>query len=113
MIEVQFYSDEDGKLPANEWLESLPEKARQYGPAKIPLLQEHGHQLRRPHCDILRDGIWELRWSVQRVQYRLFYFYSGNRLIIVAHGTSKKDRVREKDIGLTIQRKKMFEANEP
>jgi hypothetical protein len=37
-----------------------------------------GHELRRPEADFLRDGVYELRISLNHIQYRLLYcFHTG------------------------------------
>ena len=48
--------------------------------ARIELLADLGHELRRPAADYLRDGIYELRAKQGHVQYRLLYFFHGGRL---------------------------------
>jgi phage-related protein len=73
--EVVFYRDDDGSSPVLEWLEALPLKARLKCLVRIERLRELGHDLRRPEADFLRDGIYELRVSLNRVQYRLLYAF--------------------------------------
>jgi phage-related protein len=58
--------------------------------ARIELLAARGHQLRRPHADYLRDGIYELRIKAQDVQYRLLYFFHGQQTIVLSHGFVKQ-----------------------
>ncbi len=110
MPKVIFMQEEDDSIPSYEWLESLPRQARALGHVRIEALELQGHRLRRPYCDFLRDGIYELRWKVHSVQYRLLYFFFENRAIIVTNGTTKKDKVPEKEIELAIQRKRNFES---
>ena len=82
-------------LPRYRWIHSapdlagIPEKARLACIARIELLAEHGHWLRRPHAENLGDGIWELRAKVQKINYRMLYFFSG-QTIILSHGIVKQ-----------------------
>ena len=108
-VQITFYKDPDGSLPAYEWLKSLPKKSRARGHALIHLLAEEGHKLRRPYADYLRDGIYELRWRWQRINYRLLYFFRGQNLIMLSHGVTKTDRMPEKEIDVAKQRKKEIE----
>ncbi len=70
-----------------------------------------GHELRRPEADLLRDGVYELRVGVGRVNYRLLYFFHGRNVAILAHGLTKEKRVPPVDIDRAVARKKRFEGN--
>lgn len=77
--EVVFYRDDDGSVPAIEWIGGLPPKARLKCLVRLERLRERGHELRRPEADFLRDGIYELRVSLNHVQYRLLYSFSTSK----------------------------------
>ena len=70
-----------------------------------------GHELRRPEADILRDGIYELRVSLQGVQHRILYFFHGTVTSVVSHGLIKERVVPPKEIDRAIERKRRFEVN--
>ena len=71
-----------------------------------------GHELRRPLADILRDGIYELRASHRRVQYRILYFFHGRNIAIIAHSIVKEDSaVPDADINRAIARQQLFIAD--
>jgi hypothetical protein len=111
---VVFYQEADGQAPVVEWLQELlesNERAWANCRARIELLVQFGHELRRPAADYLRDGIYELRAKQGHVQYRLLYFFHGRKVAILAHALTKEDEVPEADIERTIKRKKLFEAN--
>ena len=75
-ITVVYFRDEEG-CPAREWLARLPQRAHAKGIVRIERLAELSHELRRPEADYLRDGIYELRWKLGRVNYRMLYFFHG------------------------------------
>ena len=77
--EVVFFRDDDGSVPALKWIDSLPPKARLKCLVRLGRLRERGHELRRPEADFLRDGIYELRVSLNHVQYRLLYSFSTSK----------------------------------
>jgi len=68
-------------------------------------------KLRRPEADLLRDGIYELRASLQGVHYRILYFFHGAVAAVVAHGIVKESAVPPSEIDRAVERKKRFEAN--
>src|SRR5215469_16476736 len=112
--QVVFFKGPTGEAPVVEWLSELlheNEKAWANCRAKIEMLAEFGHELRRPAADFLRDGIYELRAKQGHVQYRILYFYHGRQIAILAHGLTKEDAVPNVDVERAIKRKKLFEAN--
>ncbi len=61
---VLFFKELDGSVPILEWLEYLAQENPQAYVncvARIWMLKELGHELRRPHADYVRDGLYELR----------------------------------------------------
>ena len=111
---VYFYKDDDGKVPVVDWLKDLrrqDRKAHAYCVARIRLLAEMGHELRRPHADYLRDGVYELRSRSGRVNYRVLYFFHGRDVAVLAHGLTKEDKVPDADIERAIERKKRYERD--
>ena len=67
--------------------------------------------MRRPEADFLRDGIYELRVSLQGVQHRILYFFHGTVAAVVSHGLMKERAVPPKEIDRAFERKKRFEVN--
>jgi hypothetical protein len=111
---VLFFQEADGEAPVVEWLQDLlesNERAWANCRARIELLAQFGHELRRPAADYLRDGIYELRAKQGHVQYRLLYFFHGRQVAILAHALTKEDEVAKADIEHAIKRKRLFEAN--
>ena len=111
---VAFYQEAAGEPPVVNWLRELlrtNERAWSNCRARIELLAQSGHELRRPAADYLRDGIYELRAKQGHVQYRLLYFFHGRQVAILAHSLTKEDKIPVVDIERAIKRKKLFEAN--
>jgi phage-related protein len=105
---VVFYREADGAVPLLEWLDELPRDALVKCRVKLNRLYEQGHELRRPEADYLRDGIYELRVRLQRINYRMLYFFHGNQAAVVSHGVIKERRVPSEEIDLAIRRKQAF-----
>lgn len=111
---VVFYQDSTGESPVVEWLAELRAtnpKAFANCRARIELLAQFGHELRRPAADILRDGIYELRAKQGRVQYRLMYFFHGRNVVVLAHALTKEDVIPAMDMKHALKRKQLFEQD--
>ena len=65
--ELLVFRQANGRVPMEEWLDSLSAKARAKCLYYMRLLAAFGHELRRPVADSLRDGIHELRPSHQGI----------------------------------------------
>ena len=114
--EVRFYKYSDGVSPIIEWLQSLPDPpmaVRTKCDACIRALREQGHELRRPSSDSLRDGIHEMRFRVQRVHYRLLYFFHGQErhVAVITHALTKEGAVPDKDIDYAVSCRSAFDQD--
>lgn len=111
---VVFYRDDDGTVPVRDWLDGLRRRDRAAAEScvkRITHLAALGHELRRPAADYLRDGIYELRMRVARVNYRILYFFHGTVAAVLAHGLTKEGEVPDADIERAIRRKARFQAD--
>src|SRR5436309_3180312 len=106
---VVFYREDDQSVPLLQWLDELPPKAVVKCRHRIERLRILGFELRRPEADYLRDGIYELRVSLQGIQYRMLYFFHGNTAAIVSHGIMKEKAVPPKELDKALERKKKLE----
>lgn len=108
---VVFYREIDGTVPILDWLDGLPRPAIVKCRVKLDRLKELGHELRRPEADLLRDGVYELRVRLQRINYRILYFFHGNTAAVVSHGILKEKEVPAKEIDLAIMCKEAYAKN--
>ena len=108
---VVLYREEDGSCPFLEWFSELPAKVQDKCYLRLERLREMDHELRRPEADLLRDGIYELRVSLQGLHHRILYFFHGTIATVVSHGLVKERVVPPKEIDRAVERKKRFEAN--
>jgi len=110
-VNIIFYK-EGNSVPILEFLDEIPKKARAKGDVRLERLAELGNELRRPEADFLRDGIYELRWQLQGIQYRLLYFFHGREAVVLSHGIIKQEsEVPVKEIELALKRKNIFEKD--
>ena len=111
---VAFYRETNGEAPVVAWLQDLMkanERAWTHCRARIELLGQLGHELRRPAADYLRDGIYELRAKQGHVQYRMLYFFHGREVVVLAHALTKEDEIPRADIERALKRMKLFKTN--
>jgi ribosome-binding protein aMBF1 (putative translation factor) len=105
---VAFFQEADGKAPVVNWLRELMEtneKAWAHCRARVELLAQFGHELRRPAAAYLRDGIYELRAKQGHVQYRILYFFHGRQVAILAHSLTKEETIPAVEIDAPLSEK--------
>lgn len=66
-----------------EWLLSLPDGDLALAKGKVALLREHGSSLRGPHSRPLGNGLFELRFDMNRQAWRISYCFDANRVIVL------------------------------
>lgn len=109
-IHVVLYKQDDGTVPVLEWLDKIPAKIQDKCAARIKRLMDLGHELRRPESDYLRDEIYELRVRHKNINYRLLYFFHGNKMVVLTHGLVKEREVPQREIDRALLLKKIFES---
>ena len=96
--QVLFYESPSGRCLAEEFLHSLPFKARVKIAKWIEKLQDYGPNFPRPYADTIRGKIRELRVIFASKQYRFLYFFH-HKYIVITHGFVKKtEEVPESEI---------------
>jgi phage-related protein len=111
---VVFFQDEAGRAPVLDWLEELQkENAKAWANcrARIVLLSQFGHELRRPATDFLQDGVYELRAKQGHVQYRILYFFHDRNVAVLSHSVTKEHSIPPVEIERALRRKRQFEQN--
>ena len=76
------------------------------------LLRANGEDLiHTPHAKFLRDGIYELRIIVQRVQHRILYTFVGRGVVLLTNGVTKERKVPPGAIEKALRFKKQYLKN--
>jgi phage-related protein len=91
-FDLLFYETSRGNAPALDFLRRQPKAVRAEAGWLLEQLEKYGNALERPIVGYLEDGIYELRWEVDRTEFRLLFFFSGRQIIVVTHGFTKKTR---------------------
>lgn len=109
--DIIIFKDDDGSVPLLDWLDEQSSKVQDAMQARIERLAEKGYELRRPECDFLRDGIYELRKRRLNVNYRILYAFYGENAVMLSHGCTKEDKVPPKEIDKAISNLNTYKQN--
>lgn len=112
--EVRLFRKKSGEVPLLDWLDSLQDSVQTKCLRAMGRLEQLGFKLHvgsRKEAAYLEKGIYELRVRRGRVNYRMLYFFHGKVAIVISHGTTKEDRVKQKDINLALRHKQMHESD--
>ena len=110
MIDVIYYTFEDGTNPIDPFLDSLDVKMRAKVFRTIGLLEEFGINLRMPHSEYLEDGIFELRIKQgSNIERILYFFFTNNQAILTNGFTKKQAKTPPGELRLAKDRKKDYE----
>lgn len=109
--DIVIYQQSNGQVPLLEWLDGLHPKVQDKCIEEIERLEENGYDLRRPHCDLLKQGIYELRARYQNVHYRILYAFVGENIVLLSHGCYKKDKVPKREINKAIRNQDNYIQN--
>ncbi|MFR1137432.1 MAG: type II toxin-antitoxin system RelE/ParE family toxin [Anaerococcus vaginalis] len=108
-FKVEFYESENGKIPVEEFLNSLPKKLRAKSLGTIEILQTFGNELRGPYSKNVEKDIFELRTKIGTDITRIFYFFYYDKRIILTNGFIKKtQKTPRKEIEKAIKYRKDF-----
>ena len=92
MWNIIFYEKADGKVPVQEFLDSLPEKHLAKALRDIDVLELYGTKLKEPHVKHIKGKLWELRIKSASDISRIFYFIPVGPDIVLLHGFVKKEQ---------------------
>lgn len=91
---IEFYQQENGKIPVEVFLLSLQPKLRAKAFRDIELLRKHGSELKEPYVKPLKGknnkDLFELRIKFSNDIARIFYFTCHNDKYVLLHGFIKK-----------------------
>lgn len=94
ILDLEFYQKENGSIPLEEFLLSLPPKLRAKAFRDIELLRKLGSDLKEPYVKPLKgkdnQGLYELRVRFSNDIARIFYFTHYDSKYILLHGFIKK-----------------------
>ncbi len=108
--ELCFFRRDRGDEPVRDFLRSLPKQARLEAGAALVQLEECGPRLRRPGADHLGNGVYELRFRSERIEYRILYFFYGAEAVLTNAFVKKTTRLPKEEIDRAISRRAQWRA---
>ncbi|MBI5935451.1 MAG: type II toxin-antitoxin system RelE/ParE family toxin [Chloroflexi bacterium] len=104
---IEFYRTRNGRLPVNEFLDSLSGKQAQKVLWVLKLIEELGIVPRQYFKKLEgTEDIWEVRVQFGGDIFRLLGFFERGNLLILASGFAKKtQKTPPQEIALALQRK--------
>jgi hypothetical protein len=97
--QVDFFVDERGGAPVEEYLTSLPVRHRAKMLALIKMLEQEGPNLPFPYSSQVRGKLRELRTQQSKDKFRVLYFGDARRVFVLLHGIVKRSaQLPEEDV---------------
>jgi hypothetical protein len=87
---VDFFVDDRGRAPVEEFLTGLPLHHRARALAIVKMLEQEGPNLPFPYSSQVRGRLRELRTQHGKDKLRLLYFGDARRVFILLHGIVKR-----------------------
>ena len=87
-----YFVTDSGRIPAEEFVDSLHNRTQQKYFEVVRLLQNYGKSLPKPHSDFLGDEIYELRFTGMEGNVRILYFFYYEHKIVFTNGFIKKQQ---------------------
>jgi phage-related protein len=100
-----FFKSSSGAEPVRAWLkDDVPDAARKTIGADIKTVQATW-PIGKPLVGSLGDGLWEVRSTFNKVEYRTIFVIDGSTMVLL-HGFAKQTQKTSKgDLDLARQRK--------
>jgi phage-related protein len=89
---VEFYEDETGNRPVEEFLERLSDEQVGKILQVFEMLEEWGPRLPFPYSSQVEGRLRELRVHYGRTLYRVFYYGDARRTFVLLHAFEKRSQ---------------------
>jgi phage-related protein len=89
---VEFYEDESGKRPVEEFLECLPEEHLGKILQVLRCSRSGGHVCSFPYSSQVAGRLRELRVHYGRTLYRVLYYGDARRTFVLLHAFEKRSQ---------------------
>ena len=110
---VEYYVDDNGRIPVREFLAGLDSKTRGRFEWSIEQLRSRNVRAREPLARHVEGKIWELREESSTNIYRILYFFYTGRRIVMLHGLAKKTaKLPRRELEAAIGRFVRFQERE-
>ena len=110
---TEFYLNDDGTSPVEEFLDTLDPKTRTRFQWSMQQLRIRNVQAGEPLVRHLEADLWELREESRTNIYRIVYFFFTGRRIVFLHGFQKKtQKTPRQELEIARERYQHFRLRE-
>ena len=103
-----YFGTEPGRCPVEEFIDGIDEAAQRKFVYKRSMLENLGPRLMEPHAKNLGSGIFELRFSGRDSDFRVLYFFDGNKVIFTNAFKKKTQKAPRNEIALAVDRRRLY-----
>jgi hypothetical protein len=104
---VLLFAETETRCPFLQWMDSLPPTAQIKCLVRIERLEAAGPTLSDAGCSHVADGIRQLLFRCDGIEYAILYFFLKQQAVIV-HGCVVSSRLANSDLALASNRKQLF-----
>ncbi len=94
--------------PVEEFIDSMDDAAQRKFVYKRSMLENLGPRLVEPHAKNLGGGVFELRFSGRDSDFRVLYFFDGDKVIFVNAFKKKTQKTPRSEIELAANRRRLY-----
>lgn len=106
---IDFFIEDNGKDPVNEFIDNLPLKVQAKIEADIEYLRLYNGAARPPKVEKITDRLWYIRTRADNNAYRTFYFtLTGKRIVLLHIFIKKTSKTPPKEIQIAERRLDML-----
>ncbi len=103
-----YFGTGTGRWPVEEFIDGIDQVAQRKFAYKRSILESLGPRLMEPHAKNLGGGIFELRFSGRDSDFRVLYFFDGNKVIFTNAFKKKTQKAPRNEIELAADRRRFY-----
>ena len=106
-----FFGTAQGNEPVRKWLkEDIRTEARKVVGADVKTVQATW-PVGKPLVGGFGQGLWEVRSTCDKVEYRVVFFIESGTMVVVHGFTKTSKKTRKADIEIALERKSSWEKS--
>jgi phage-related protein len=106
---IEYYVEDNGRVPVREILQSVDKETYARFLWSLEQVRVRNIMAREPLARHIEGKIWEIREESHTNIYRILYFFSSGKRIILLHGFTKKtQKLPGKELEMAMKRLARF-----
>ena len=108
MYRCFYFGTGRGPGPVEQFVDGMDELAQRKFVYKRSLLEELGPRLMEPHAKSLGSGIFELRFAGRDSNFRILYFFDGDKVIFTNAFKKKTQKTPKNEVEVALGRRRAY-----